>query len=592
MSSTGSDLAPAEGRAREASAAWLRAELQRVRKPLSGAALLTGMLALALVAQAWLLSGILAAALFAHAPLARLWPQWLGLLLLALLRFGLNVRVRSTVFRAAQRLTGNLRARLLRGARGLGPYGLRAHASGDLITRLVDGIDAVLAYFARYLPQLAAAVLIPPLLALCVFPADWLSGLILLLTAPLIPLFMVLVGRAAAHASERRYAQLTRLGAAFIEALGGLVALRQLGAADRFARRLDGESEEYRLLTMQVLRVAFLSALVLEFFATVSIALVAVLIGFRLLWGELHFRAGLFVLLLAPEFYLPLRALGGLRHTRMDALAAAQHLAVLDATPSAAGGSPAGVAPTSRAAPPEIRLEHVSYVHAGRRAGLRDCTLVVRPRMVTALVGATGAGKSTLLNLLLGFAAPDSGRISVDGVDLAALDPALWRDCVAWVPQQAHVFEGTLRDNLLLAAPKADAAALWRAAEGSGLAAVLARQPKGWDTPLGERGLGLSGGELQRLALARALLREQARVWLLDEPTAHLDAVSARAVEAVIHAAAASRTVVWVAHRLSAARAADRVAVLDAGRVIEQGTPLELSRARGSFTALLEAEQS
>ena len=591
MIATGSDAAPAERRAGGSAADWLRAELRRARKPLSYAALLTGLLALALVAQAWLLSGILTAALFAHAPLGRLWPQWLGLLLLALLRFGLNAAARRTVFRAAQGLTAGLRARLLRGAQSLGPYGLRAHASGDLITRLVDGMDAVLAYFARYLPQLGTAALVPPLLAMFVLPVDWVSGLILLLTAPLIPLFMVLVGRAAARASERRYAQLTRLGATFIEALGGLATLRQLGAADRFARRLDVESEEYRALTMQVLRVAFLSALVLEFFATVSIALVAVLIGFRLLWGELHFRAGLFVLLLAPEFYLPLRALGGLRHTRMDALAAAQHLAVLDAMPPAGGGARARPPCPQRQAAPEIRLEHVSYEHEGRGAGLRDCTLALKPRSVTALVGATGAGKSTLLNLLLGFAAPDSGRIRIDGVDLAALDPAQWRACLAWVPQQAHVFEGSVRDNLLLAAPAADAVALRRAATGSGLAAVVARQPQGWDTPLGERGLGLSGGELQRLALARALLREQAQVWLLDEPSAHLDAVSARAVETLIRAAAATRTVVLVAHRLSAARSADWVAVLDRGRVIEQGTPAELSRAAGAYAALLEAEQ-
>jgi ATP-binding cassette subfamily C protein CydD len=571
---------------------WLRGELRAVRRPLLRAALLTALLALALVAQAWLLSGILAEAVRARAPFWRVWPQWLALLLLALLRFGLYFGARRTVFGAAQRLTGSLRARLLRGAQGLGPYGLRAQASGDLITRLVDGIDAVFAYLARYLPQLGSAILVPPLLAACVFPADWLSGLILLATAPLIPLFMVLVGRAAARASERRYAQLTRLGAAFIEGLGGLVTLRQLGAADRFARRLDEENEEYRTLTLQVLRVAFLSALVLEFFATVSIAIVAVLIGFRLLWGELRFHQGLFVLLLAPEFYLPLRALGGLRHTRMDALAAAQHLAVLDAAAPAAGSSIASVVSATREASPEIRLEHVAYAHAGRVSGLRGCDLVLKARRVTALVGATGAGKSTLLNLLLGFAAPDSGRIWVDGIDLASLDPAHWRARVAWVPQQPHVFEGTVRDNLLLAAADADAGALRRAAEVSGLEAVLARHPQGWETPLGERGLGLSGGELQRLALARALLREEARVWLLDEPTAHLDAAGASAVETVIRAAARTRTVLLVAHRLSAAQSADWVAVLDEGRVIEEGTPDELACARGAYATLLEAEHS
>ncbi len=592
MSAPGPVTTPSPPQAGIPAAQWLRRAARQIRNPLQRAALLTALHTLALVAQAWLLSGILAEALFAHAPLERLWPQWLGLLLLAPLRFVLSVGARATAFRAAQGFAESLRARLLRSAQALGPYRLRAQASGDLITRLVDGIDALLGYFARYLPQAGSAALIPPLLLLFVFPADWLSGLILLSTAPLIPLFMTLVGKAAARASEHRYAQLTRLGSAFVEALGGLVTLRLLGAAGRFAQRLEGESEEYRVLTMQVLRVAFLSALVLEFFAMLSIAVVAVLIGFRLLWGELHLRAGLFVLLLAPEFYLPLRALGALRHTRMDALAAAQHLAALDDLPSAPAppASSAARAPLDTA--PEIRIERLCYAHSGRNAALRDCSVLLRARRVTALVGTTGAGKSTLLNLLLRFAVPDSGRLCVDGVDLASLDMAQWRASVAWVPQQPHVFEGTVRENVLLAAAHADDGALQRAAEGSGLAAVLARLPQGWDTPLGERGLGLSGGELQRLALARALLREQARVWLLDEPTAHLDAESAHAVDSVIRTAATTRTVLLVAHRLSAVRSADWVAVLREGRVVEQGTPLELARADGAYAALSQAEHS
>ena len=572
---------------------WLRRAAREIRRPRRRVVLLTAAQALALVAQAWLLSGILAEAVMRRAPLARLWPQALALLLLAPARLALSVGARDTAQRAAQRLADSLRGRVLRSAQALGPHRLRAEASGDLITQLVDGIDAVQAYFARYLPQALAGVLIPVLLLLFVFPADWLSGLILLLTAPLIPLFMTIAGHAAEHASERRYAQLRRLGAAFIEALGGLVTLRLLGAADRFAQYLDEESATYRTLTMQVLRIAFLSALVLEFFAMVSIAMVAVLIGFRLLWGELHLRAGLFVLLLAPELYLPLRALGALRHTRMDALAAARRLAALDALPAAGRTPPrADRAAMAMTTAPEITVDRVCYAHSGRAAALRDCSIVLQARRVTALVGATGAGKSTLLSLLLGFAAPDSGRISIDGVDLTALDADDWRKRIAWVPQRAHVFEGSVRDNLRLAAPQADLAALERAAERSGLAPVLARSPRGWDTPLGERGLGLSGGELQRLALARALLRERATLWLLDEPTAHLDAASARAVETLIRSIAASCTVLLVAHRLSAARSADWVAVMSGGRIAEQGPPSELANARGAYAALLQAEQS
>ncbi len=582
---------PAAPPAIDPAKAWLRRAARQLRAPLTRVALLSSAQTLVLVAQAWLLAGILAAAVFAHAPLARLWPQIMVLVLLAPVRFVLGVAARGTAHGAAQRLADALRARMLRSAQALGSYRLQEHSSGDLITQLVDGIDAVLAYFARYLPQALGAVVIPAVLLLFVFRADWLSGLILLLTAPLIPLFMTFVGHAAEQASERRYTQLRRLGAAFIEALSGLVTLRLLGAAERFAQRLDEDGEAYRALTMQVLRVAFLSALVLEFFAMVSIAMVAVLIGFRLLWGELPLRAGLFVLLLAPELYLPLRALGALRHTRMDAVAAARRLALLDTLGAQERPRP-GAMPVRLERAPEVVIDRVCYMHTGGRAALRECSAVLRAGRITALVGATGAGKSTLLSLLLGFAVPDSGTIRVEGVDLTRLDLERWREQVAWVPQRPHIFEGTVRENVRMAAPQADAAALERAAEDSGLAAVLTRLPRGWDTPLGERGLGLSGGELQRLALARALLRERARVWLLDEPTAHLDAFSTRAVESLIRAVAATRTVVLVAHRLSAARSADWVAVMSDGRVIEQGVPSALADTAGAYADLLQAEQS
>ena len=555
------------------------------------AGLYTALLAVAVAAQAWVLAGILGAGVFARVAPASLWPQWAALLVLALLRFALTLATRRTALRAAQTLARDLRARLLRGTEALGPFGLRAHASGDLITRLVDGIDAVLAYFARYLPQIGSAVLVPSLLIVFMLPVDWTSGLVLVFTAPLIPLFMVLVGRSAGRASEQRHDQLRQLGAAFLDALGGLVTLRQLGAAERFARRMEEESEAYRTLTMQVLRIAFLSALVLEFFAMVSIAVVAVLIGFRLLWGELALRNGLFVLLLAPEFYSPLRALGGLRHVRMDALAAAQALATFDADDARVAEHRGRVAASIGVGAPRLRIERLDYRHPGRGSGLEGCDLLAEPCRVTALVGPTGSGKSTLLQLLLAFDAPTRGRILIDDVDLTAIDPARWRDAVAWIPQQTHVFEGTVRDNLLRAAAGADDAALRRAVERSGFEEVLTRLPKGWDTPLGERGLGLSGGELQRLAIARALLRESARVWLFDEPTAHLDAESARGIEALIRAEAATRTVVVVAHRLGAVRSADWVVVLRAGRVIEQGPPPVLARAHGAYAELLGAEQ-
>ena len=568
---------------------WLRQEARRLRRPLRAGAALIALQALLLVAQAWLLADILDASLLRKTPLATLWRPWILLLLLAPVRVILLVRARRMAFDASQRLGTRLRARLLERTQALGVMGLRAQAGGDLITRLVEGVDAQLPYFARYLPGVATAALLPPLLAAFVLPADWISGLVLLLTAPLIPLFMVLVGGAAERASQKRFAQLRRLGGAFIDALAGLSTLRQLGAAERVAEELDAEGEEYRRLTMQLLRVAFLSALVLEFFSMVSIAVVAVLIGFRLLWHEMDFRDGIFVLLLAPEFYLPMRALGALRHARMDALAAAKDMLALEAASTPAAVPAAGAAPAPSGAP-TLRFEGLRFTHAGRGETLRGVEATVGPG-VTALVGASGAGKSTLLDLVLGFAAPDAGRILVNGGDLGQLDPAAWRARIAWVPQQPHVFAGTLRDNLLLAAPQANAALLARALHDSGLDAVAAHLPRGLDTVLGERGLGLSGGELQRLALARMLLRAEATLWLLDEPTAHLDSDSARLVTEVIRRAGATRTVLLVAHRLDAALDADQVLVLHDGFVVEGGAPRLLADAGGAFGALLAAER-
>ncbi len=570
---------------------WLRGEARTLRRPLAHSAASTALQTVVAVAQAWLLAGILDAALFRHAALAALWPQWLGLIGLAPVRWWLGQHARRVADGAGLALAVRVRKQLLARAQSLGPLGLRGLASGAAITRLVDGVDALLPYAARYLPQATAAVTVPLLLALFVFPADWISGLALLLTAPLIPVFMVLVGGAAERASRERLAQLTRLGAAFMDALGGLVTLRQLGAAERVADRLERDGEGYRKVTLQVLRIAFLSALVLEFFAAVSIAIVAVLIGFRLLWHEVAFRQGLFILLLAPEFYLPLRALGALRHARMDALAAAAPLAALAEAPVSAA-SPQGGQGVPPVTAPVARLESVGFAHAGRAGVLEGCSLEIAPCCITALVGASGAGKSTLLDLLLGFATPRSGRVSVDGIDLVDLDLAQWRARIAWLPQQPHVFEGSVRDNLLLVRPAADASAVARAARITGLDTVIARLPQGWDTPLGEHGVGLSGGELQRLALARVWLREGARVLLLDEPTAHLDAVNAAVVERAIRAWASTRAVLVVVHRLETACAADQVAVLEAGRIVEQGPPRELADRGGAFARLLQADQT
>lgn len=545
--------------------------------------------------QAALLAWALHAAIFERAAMLTLVPAIIGYFALAVARALLAVAGRHFGFRAGREVVSGVRTQLTAHLQALGPSWLAGRASGELVTRLVDGVEALEPYFARYLPQLAAAVVLPLVVLAAAFPADWVSALVLLVTAPLVPIFMVLLGEQAQRTSQRRWVTLTHLGERFFDALQGLVTLRLFGAGERERVLLVAGSEAYRRETMAVLRVAFLSSLVLEFFATLGIAVVAVLVGFRLLWGEVVFARGLFVLLLAPEFYLPLRALGALRHARMDALAVAGDVAELLAlpTPQAAADFPVDIRAGARAAPPDaplgVAFERVSFDHAPGRPGLDALTLALPAGSTTLLVGESGAGKSTLLQTLLGFAVPQLGCIRINGVDLATLDREAWRRQIAWLPQRPHLFVGSVRDNLLMACPHADAHALQQAAAAAGLDEVIAALPAGWDTPLGENGHGLSGGQAQRIGLARALLRD-APLWLLDEPTQHLDAASADAIERTLLRSSAGRTVVWVAHRLSAAPAADAIAVMHAGHIVEHGNHATLLAGNGEYARLLRAQ--
>ncbi len=567
---------------------WLRDRSRSVR-PLLGAAIVASVAnALALIAQAALLAAALDDALFARASVRALLPALSGFVLLGGVRLGLAVLTRRCGFNAGRRVVTAVRTELLAQVQRLGPQWLARQSSGDLITRLIDGVDQLAAYFARYLPQRAFAVILPLAILVAAFPADWVAGLVLLLTAPLVPLFMLLLGHAAERASQRRWTALTRLGAHFLDALQGLVTLRLFGAGAREQALLAASSEAYRSETMAVLRVAFLSSLVLEFFATVSIAVVAVLVGFRLLWGDLHFFNGLFVLLLAPEFFLPLRALGTLRHARMDALAVAASVQQILAEPVPVRPAGGGGVPQ---APITIAFEDVDFAHAPGRPALAGLNLQIAAGRTLAVVGDSGAGKSTLLTLLLGFARPQRGRICINGVDLADLDLERWRQRLAWVPQRPHVFAGSVRDNLRIARADADAPALQRAAAAVGFDAVVAQLPQGWDTPLGEHGHGLSGGQAQRLALARAFLRD-APVLLLDEPTQHLDAAAGAAIDDALARLGHGRTVLTIAHRMQPARAAGAIAVLQAGRVVELGTHAELLAAGGAYARLLRADQA
>ena len=577
-----------------AASAWLRGQARPVRRLLGAGMAVGAVQAVLMCLGAWLVAHVLAAAIFRGEGLAGVWPALAALPVLALARCGLSVWQRHFTFEAGTEVSARVRRALEERLRRLGPSWAARQSGGDLVTRLVDGVDALVPYYAGYLPQAAFAAIVPAVILLATLAADPWSTLVLLATAPLVPLFMVLVGRAAEQASQRRWKRLRRMGAHFMDALSGLATLRLFRAADREASLLAATGEAYRRETMAVLRIAFLSALVLEFFATVSIAVLAVLIGFRLLWGRLGFEPGLFVLLLAPEFFLPLRALGTQRHARMEAMAAADDLVALlagqDGTDGPREAAPAAV-PVAGAAGVAVAFERVGFGYEPDRDVLHGLDLVVPAGSSLTVVGASGSGKSTLLALLMGFARPRSGRLLVDGRDLATLDLDAWRRCIAWVPQRTHVFHGTLRDNLLLAAPQADRVALERALQAAALGPVVARLPQGLDTPLGERGQGLSGGERQRLALARAWLRD-APLLLLDEPLQHLDGATAAGIDAALRRLAQGRTVIRVAHRLESIADDEQVAVVADGRVVESGVAAALRARDGAFARLLMADRA
>jgi ATP-binding cassette subfamily C protein CydD len=397
---------------------------------------------------------------------------------------------------------------------------------------------------------------------------------------------MILIGKGAEQRNQRQWRQLAWMSAHFLDVIQGLTTLRLFSASRREARMIARVSDEYRRGTMSVLRIAFLSSFVLEFFSTVSIAIVAVLVGFRLYWGDMELVHGLFVLLLAPEFYLPLRNMGTQYHARMEAIGAAERIVeILDTPARETAGALTEVADLRQA---EIRFEAVSFHYPDGRRALQELDLVVRPGETLALVGASGAGKTTLVNLLLGFLQPLGGRILVGDTPLHAIAPDTWRRHLAWLPQRPQLFPGSIADNIRLGMPSADMPAVRAATVRAQAGDFIAALPQGWDTRVGEGGQGLSGGQVQRIALARAFLRDTPLV-IFDEATANLDPDSEARVHAAVRALAAGRTLIMIAHRLRTVQDADRIVVLDQGRMVHTGAHAELLRNAPLYARMVSA---
>ncbi|MFG1445394.1 thiol reductant ABC exporter subunit CydD [Xanthobacter agilis] len=563
---------------------WLRGRSEAIAgRAIRGAAVFGALGAALVVPQAWLLAHAITPIVMDQAGLDTALPWLLGVLPVLALRFVITTVADRQGLTAAASLKSQVRDDVVRHLQALGPARLAGRASGDAASVIVEGVDALEPYVTRFLAHAGILAALPLIILAVVLPSDWVSSIVLLGTAPVIPLFMVLLGRGAEQLNRKQWRKLTRLSSLLLDGLQRLATLKALNASAREAERLAAAGEAYRASTMSVLRVAFLSSLALEFFATVAIAVVAVLIGFRLLAGTLGFEAGFFVLLLAPEFFAPLRQLGVDYHARMEAIAAAERiLDLLDEAPEAAGAR----RPTFNG-PPAIEMDDVTFAWTAGRPALQGVSLRLEPGEVTALVGPSGAGKSTVLSLLLGFTQPQQGCIRAGGWDLADMDGAHWMEQVALVPQRPHMFAGSVLDNIRMGNPAISRDMVRTAAALASADGFITALPQGYDTPLGEHGQSLSGGQVQRIALARAFLKTDARVLVLDEGTAGLDRATEAAIADAIRRLAPARTTLLVAHRLATVRLADRVIFLEGGRVVEAGRRAALEADGHHFANLL-----
>ncbi|MFK4596855.1 ATP-binding cassette subfamily C protein CydCD [Streptomyces pristinaespiralis] len=530
--------------------------------------------AVLVIAQAMLIAEVVVGAFQGGLSVSGLGTPLVLLAAVAVGRAAVSWLTELAAHRASAAVKSELRRRLLERAAELGPGRLSGQNTGSLVALATRGVDALDDYFSRYLPQLGLAVVVPVAVLARIVTKDWVSAAVIVVTLPLIPLFMVLIGWATQSSMDRQWRLLSRLSGHFLDVVAGLPTLKVFGRAKAQAESIRSITTQYRRATMRTLRIAFLSSFALELLSTLSVALVAVGVGMRLVHGDLDLYTGLVILILAPEAYLPIRQVGAQFHAAAEGLSAAEEIFdVLETAPRRSGEAPV---------PGTLRLEvdGLTVRHHGRAdPSLDRASLVVEPGETVALVGESGVGKSTLLDVLLGFVDPAEGRVRVGGTDLTDLDMEAWRRQIAWVPQLPYLFAGTVAENVRLARPDADDAAVMAALREAGAYDFVAALPQGPDTLIGDEGVGLSAGQRQRLALARAFLADRPLL-LLDEPTAALDGATEEGVVEAVGRLAEGRTVLLVVHRPALLAVADRVV-----RLSRPATPRETELGAPAVTA-------
>ncbi|MDR9890647.1 cysteine/glutathione ABC transporter permease/ATP-binding protein CydD [Pseudenterobacter timonensis] len=574
---------------------WLKKQSVISRRWLAISRLLGFVSGLLIVAQAWLLARILHHMIMENIPREALLLPFVLLVLTFVVRAWV-VWLRERVgFHAGQHIRYEIRRQVLDRLQAAGPAWIQGKPAGSWATLILEQIDDMHDYYARYLPQMALAVSVPLLIVLAIFPVNWAAALILLATAPLIPLFMALVGMGAADANRRNFLALARLSGHFLDRLRGMETLRLFGRGDAETESIRLASQDFRQRTMEVLRLAFLSSGVLEFFTSLSIALVAVYFGFNYL-GALNFghygtavtlSAGFLALILAPEFFQPLRDLGTFYHAKAQAVGAADSLKTFLETPLA---HPArGEVTLNSNKPVSLEAHDFSVLSPQGKVLAGPLSFRIKPGERVVIVGASGSGKSSLLSALSGFMAY-TGSLRVNQTELSLLDPDAWRSQLSWVGQNPQLPAATLRENVLLARPDASDAELQSVLDRAWVSEFLPLLPDGVNTAVGDQGAGLSVGQAQRVAVARALLNA-CQLMLLDEPGASLDAHSEQRVMHTLNEASRQQTTLMVTHQLDNIADWDQIWVMDNGRIVEQGDYATLAAGNGPFAALLANRQ-
>ena len=569
---------------------WLRTQQTPIKKQLHLNILLAGISSVVLVAQTWLLATLLHNLIMLHKDRHELIPHFIGLMIAFALR-ALILWLREKIgFTCGRQLRNHIRRQILEKIHRVGPAVINNKPAGSWATLMLEQVENLHNFYARYLPQQMLSVIVPVVILIAVFPLNWVAGLILLITAPLIPIFMILVGLAAADSSQRNMATLARLSGQFLDRLRGLETLRLFDRTFEQTEQIERRTEDFRKTTMDVLKMAFLSSAVLEFFTSVSIAIMAVYFGFSFL-GQIEFGAygstsitlfvGFFCLILAPEFYQPLRDLGTYYHDRSAAIGAADAIVEFLEQEEITPHSEQQIVPNIQSAV-EIRAENLIALSPQGDPLTQALNFTLAAQSHSALVGQSGAGKTSLMNVLLGFL-PYQGSLTINGTELNRLNPSQWRRHIAWVGQNPLLLQGTIKENLLLGEIQASDEEIDQA-----LIQAHAKEftdKLGLDCEIKDGGVGVSVGQAQRLAIARALLRK-GQILLLDEPTASLDAQSENQVLQALNQISRTQTTLMITHRIEDLKQCDQILVMQQGQIIQQGTFDQL-KEQGFFAELL-----